>query len=123
VGGARALAASLRSYFGGQRITLIVGLSSDKDVAGILAELAPLGERFIATAASNPRAVTPAALRERLPAPRPPAELASSVVTALALAAEKPTPVTVVTGSLYLIADALRHLFGDAPCPIERAAA
>ena len=122
VAGARALAASLRSYFSGESTTLIVGLSSDKDVAGILAELAPVADRLIVTAASNPRAVAPSALAARLLAPRPAVEIAPSVVAALAHAAQRPTTVTVVTGSLYLVADALQHLFGDTPCPVERAA-
>lgn len=120
VAGARALAGSLRSYFGGENTTLIVGLSADKDVAGILAELAPLADRLIVTAASNPRAAAPTALAAQLPADRPHADVASSVVSALALAAQSPTAVTVVTGSLYLVADALQHLFGDTPCPVER---
>ncbi|MGH7331214.1 MAG: bifunctional folylpolyglutamate synthase/dihydrofolate synthase [Candidatus Rokuibacteriota bacterium] len=122
VAGARALAASLRSYFSGQSTTLIVGLSADKDVAGILAELAPLADHLIATAASNPRAVAPTALVAGLPAHRPHADTAPSVVAALALAAQRPTSVTVVTGSLYLVADALEHLFGDRPLRVERAA-
>jgi dihydrofolate synthase / folylpolyglutamate synthase len=121
VAGARALAASLKSYFSGESTTLIVGMSADKDVAGILTELAPLADRFIATAASNPRAVAPSSLVAQLPTDRPHGDVAPSVVSALALAATRPTAVTVVTGSLYLVADALQHLFGDTPCPVERA--
>ena len=98
-----------------------MGLSADKDVAGILGELAPLADRLIATAAANPRAATPAALAAQLPADRPHGDIAPSVVSALALAAQRPTAVTVVAGSLYLVADALQHLFGDMPCPVERA--
>ncbi len=122
VAGARALARSLGGYFSGESATLIVGLSADKDVAGILVELAPLADRLIATAASNSRAAAPSALVAQLPANLPHPELAPSVVSALALAAQSPTPVTVVTGSLYLIADALQHLFGDTPCEVERPA-
>jgi dihydrofolate synthase/folylpolyglutamate synthase len=121
VAGAHALAASLRGYFPGESTTLIVGLSADKDVPGILAVLAPLADRLIATAASNPRAVAPTTLAARLPANRTQGDTAPSVVAALARAAERPTAVTVVTGSLYLVADALQHLFGAVPCPVERA--
>jgi dihydrofolate synthase/folylpolyglutamate synthase len=121
--GARALAASLRDSFPGENTTLIVGLSADKDAGAILAVLAPLAHRLIATAATNPRAVPPPALAALLPAGRPRRETAPSVAAALALAAEEPAAVTVVTGSLYLVADALRHLFGDMPCPVEGAAA
>src|SRR5262249_54776133 len=41
-GGAQALAASLRAYFPHQALTLVVGISADKDQEGILAALAPL---------------------------------------------------------------------------------
>src|SRR5207244_9724832 len=63
--GARALAASLRDFFGDAPVTLVVGILRDKDARAILAELAPLARRLILTASSNPRAADPAALRDR----------------------------------------------------------
>jgi dihydrofolate synthase/folylpolyglutamate synthase len=121
-GGARALAASLRASFAGEPATLIAGFSSDKDARAILAALAPFARRLIATAAAHPRAVPPAQVAALVPAGSAPARVAPSVAAALDLAAGDPTAVTVVAGSLYLVADALRHLFGDAPCPVERRA-
>jgi dihydrofolate synthase/folylpolyglutamate synthase len=114
-GGARALAGSLRAYFPGSPLTLVVGISADKDQAGILAELAPLAARLVLTAYRGPRAARPAALRALVPPVPARIEVAASLPEALALAMEEPrTPVICVAGSLYLIGEAL------ACCPRER---
>lgn len=55
--GAAHLAANLNKYFPGQKITFIVGVSADKDYQGIIAQVAPLAARFIATQADTPRAL------------------------------------------------------------------
>jgi dihydrofolate synthase/folylpolyglutamate synthase len=121
VGGARVLAASLRGYFGGERITLIVGISDDKDAATMLAVLAPLASRLIVTAASNRRAMAPASLAAKLPSSVAAVETAPSAAEALAMALGSSRPdVVCVAGSLFLVADALRHLgAGDTPCSVE----
>jgi dihydrofolate synthase/folylpolyglutamate synthase len=49
--GARALARSLRDVFGGEPITLVLGLSRDKDAAAILGVLVPLATRVVLTRA------------------------------------------------------------------------
>jgi dihydrofolate synthase/folylpolyglutamate synthase len=121
--GAQALAASLRHYFGENPLTLILGISSDKDKAGILKCLAPLAQRLILTAASNPRATPPQELRALLPPMEGQVELAGSVCEALALAlGDRATPIVCVAGSLFLVADALGEAEGrgDIPCEIER---
>ena len=124
VAGARALAASLRAYFPDDPLTLVVGVSDDKDVRGMLAALAPLARRVIATAASNPRALAPDALAAQAP-PGTAVETAPSVAQALALAVEPPRhPILCVAGSLFVVADALRSLpGGDKPCSVEKSAA
>jgi dihydrofolate synthase / folylpolyglutamate synthase len=107
-GGARALAASLAAYFPGQPLTLVLGVSSDKDQAGILAALAPLASRVILTAYAGPRAAAPMALRSLLPATGAKVETADSLGEALSLAMAGPrTPVICVAGSLYLVGEAL----------------
>jgi dihydrofolate synthase / folylpolyglutamate synthase len=122
--GARALAQSLTAYFAGQPLTLVAGMSADKDAAGILAALAPLAQRVILTAASNARAADPAALEAVLPVTPALVQRAGSAGEALALAATAPrTPIVCVAGSLFLVGDALRALGeGDKPCPIEKGA-
>jgi len=123
-GGARALATSLRDFFGDAAVTFVVGILRDKDAGAMLDELAPLARRLILTASSNPRAAGPAELRAAVPASVPRVEIAPSPVEALAMAARPPaTPVICVAGSLSLIGDVLRHLVGgDTPCSVEEGA-
>ena len=60
--GARALAASLKAYLPGQRVTFVIGTSEDKDKAGILDPLLPLARRMIFVAADHPRSASAASL-------------------------------------------------------------
>lgn len=120
--GAQALAASLREYFPGRDVTLIVGVSRDKNAAAILAPLAPLARRMILTRARHPRAADPDALRALAPAS---AQTAPGVAEALALARRPPTsPVICVAGSIFLVGEALVELqgVGNNPCRIENPA-
>jgi dihydrofolate synthase/folylpolyglutamate synthase len=121
--GALALAESLTAYFGGQPLTLVAGMSADKDAAGILRPLVPLADRVILTAASNARAATADDLVAAMPSTAARVERAASVEHALALAAGPPrTPVVCVAGSLFLVGDALRAVgAGDQPCAVENA--
>jgi dihydrofolate synthase / folylpolyglutamate synthase len=108
--GARALAASLEAYFPGQRGTLIIGMFSDKDHAGILLPLLPLARRVIFTASEHPRAAPAAsvkALAEKL-WPGLQADLAPSSAEALRMALSDPrTPMVCVAGSLSLLGPTL----------------
>ncbi len=86
------------------RYVLVVSILSDKDVDGMLAALSVLGDRLIATSSSNDRALPAADLAQRaLPffgrvdAIEDPAE---ALAQARALG-----EATLVTGSLYLLAD------------------
>ena len=123
-GAARALVASLDAFFGEAPRTLVVGVSGDKDVAGLLAILAPAAHRLILTASSNPRAAPPEALRALLPGPAAEIAIAGSVPEALGIAARgNRTPMVCVVGSLFVVGDALRALAGsDRPCRIEEGA-
>ena len=122
--GARALAASLETYFGEAPITLVIGVLRDKDAAGILRPLLGRVRRVILTAPGSARAAAPEDLRALVPASMP-VEVAPTVGQALAAAEEGPrSPVVCVAGSLMLIGDALRHLDGgEKPCPVENSAA
>jgi dihydrofolate synthase / folylpolyglutamate synthase len=110
--GARALAASLAAYFPGRRGTLVVGISTDKNLAGILGALVPLAERVICTAADHPRAASPetlAALARQAAGDLPVrVETAPSPPEALRLALSEPdTPMVCVAGSLFMIGEIL----------------
>jgi dihydrofolate synthase/folylpolyglutamate synthase len=124
-GGARALADSLRQHFGEEPVALVFGTSSDKDARGMIEALAPLAGRIILVASSSPRAAAPESLRGLVPSRVPRVDVAASAGAALARAAESPGRVVCLTGSLFLVADALRHLAGgrDTPCPVEKGTA
>jgi dihydrofolate synthase/folylpolyglutamate synthase len=55
---------ALDDYFPGQRVILVFGASSDKDISGMFAELLPRVWRLILTQAVHPRAADPEALAE-----------------------------------------------------------
>ena len=123
--GARALARSLRELFGEQALTLVIGLSQDKDATAILGALVPLATRVVLTRASNPRAADPRALVAALPATSAPVEIAESPAQALGVAMRAPhPPIVCVAGSLFLLGDVLTLLAGepDKPCSIENSA-
>jgi dihydrofolate synthase/folylpolyglutamate synthase len=111
-GGARALAASLRAYFPRRPVTFVLGISADKDQAGILTPLLPLAERVIFTAANSPRAADPETLRElarRLgPLPVERLAVAARPADALALARRASSQGLVcAAGSLFLLGELL----------------
>ena len=51
---------TLQEYFPGREIVLVFGASEDKDVHGMMAELAPMANLVIATQSTHPRAMPPA---------------------------------------------------------------
>jgi dihydrofolate synthase/folylpolyglutamate synthase len=110
-GGAAALAASLRHHFPGRRLALVLGISADKDRAGILKALVPLAGRLFLAPAAHPRATPPAELLAQLPPVEAEVSLAETPEDALACAVAVPgVDVVCVAGSLFLVADALRWL-------------
>jgi folylpolyglutamate synthase/dihydropteroate synthase len=90
--------------------TVVASILADKDVDGMLEELAALGSRFVATRSSNARALAADELAE---AARPwfaTVEARDDPLDAVARGHALGEPV-LVTGSLYLLAD----LEGRAP--------
>lgn len=120
-GAARALADSLRLLCPERPLTLVFGVSRDKDAGAMLRALAPLAHRVILTRAANPRAAEPADLEGLLPPGPARVDVAPDVLKALALAVEDPrTPTVCVTGSLFVVAEVLALLDGpDRPCALE----
>jgi dihydrofolate synthase/folylpolyglutamate synthase len=110
-GGATALAVSLRHHFAGRRLALVLGVSADKDRAGILKALAPLAARIYLAPADHPRATPPGELVGQLPPVDAEVALTQGSDEALARALGEPgIDVVCVAGSLFLVADALRWL-------------
>lgn len=100
---------ALEEYFDFDRAILIIGTSSDKDVAGIVAELAPLFDEVIVTRSIHPRALETAPIaaefkRYGLEA-KETGDIVEALPLALARAGEK--DIICVTGSLFVVAGAI----------------
>ena len=109
---ARRLVEALKQYFDFARVVLIFGASSDKDVAGIVAELASLTTEVLITSSHHPRAVTPAALISEFSKWEIIPEVAEDVTSAveLALAKAKPDDLICATGSIFVIAEVMEYM-------------
>lgn len=120
---AQRLVQALHDYFPGRRVWLIFGVSSDKDVAGMLDELlmpAAQVARLWAVQAVHPRAQDPegvvALVNQRVPV-EVTVPVAQALQQALALAA--PEDVILATGSLFVVSDALAAWPTVRPLPAE----
>ncbi len=116
VDSARKLRQALEEYFKFDRALLILGLSADKDLAGIAAELAPLFREAIVTRSPHPRAMASDPIRAELARLGTHVSMAENVGAALELARGRSgaTDLICVTGSLFIVAEALKH-FRSAP--------
>jgi dihydrofolate synthase / folylpolyglutamate synthase len=114
--GAHALAESLGDVLGDRRPRVaVIGVLEDKDAAAMLAELLPRVDRVVYTRSQNPRSLSPAtlaSLAEKLGGP--PGVTVSDPRAAVGHARSLAGPggAVLVTGSIYLIADLVRHRLG-----------
>ena len=110
---AAALAESLQELFPGRKLTFVVGVLNDKDLAAIADSLGPLAARVVATKAKTPRAFEPEELRKAFEA-HAPVDLAPDPREAIpkAIGSAAKDDVIVVTGSIYLAGEALDLLGG-----------
>ncbi|MEW5989116.1 MAG: folylpolyglutamate synthase/dihydrofolate synthase family protein [Chloroflexota bacterium] len=111
VDSAHKLAAALREQFHYQRLWLIIGVTADKDVPGILAELLPLAHETIVTRANHPRASDPAWLRDVAAALGYEVAVSPTVLEAVhtALQVARPADLVCVTGSIFVVGDLLNQ--------------
>ena len=82
------LAQTLEDYFPGRPVILILGLSEDKDMVGMLAALKGCLRLVLATKAVHPRAIEPEKIFETVTRLGIPVEVAAPVETALTRALE-----------------------------------
>ncbi|MCS7007691.1 MAG: hypothetical protein NZL88_09085, partial [Gaiellaceae bacterium] len=87
--------------------TIVASILADKDVGAMLALLATVGSRLVATRSSSPRALPAEALAERARSCFPDVEAVPEPTAALRRGHELGEPV-LVTGSLYLLGDLAR---------------
>ena len=103
--GARALAAYIERFYRGRSVRIIFGAMRDKSVAEISGILFPLARQVIVTAARQPRALAPEAMRDL--ADHPGLRTAPHIEDALALVEDaSPDEAVFITGSLFLVAEA-----------------
>ena len=109
---ARRLKDALKHNLDFDRLILILGVSSDKDMAGIVQELAALSSFAIVTRSRHPRALEPALLLEELERQGVRGEIAESVSVAVerALQIAGPKDLVCTTGSLFVVAEAREYI-------------
>jgi dihydrofolate synthase/folylpolyglutamate synthase len=110
--GAWALRSTLSTVYEDRPFTLVFGAMLDKDVRQVTEILFPIANHVITTRADNPRAASPQQIREASSRVSVETEDATSVSSALARAKELAGigGLVVVTGSIYLVGEAMREL-------------
>jgi dihydrofolate synthase / folylpolyglutamate synthase len=110
--GAWALRSTLSEYYEDRPLTFIFGAMRDKAIAEMAEILFPLAERVIATQADNPRSATAEEIRQAAVRTATDIEEAEDVGESLARAAQLVSPpgVVVVTGSIYVVGEAISRL-------------
>jgi dihydrofolate synthase / folylpolyglutamate synthase len=110
---ARALAEAWHQNYPNQKARLIFGALADKAVDEVLAAIAPLCEEIFFVPVRSPRSLSPAQLKEMVPA----GHCCENLRQAVDLAQCDNHPI-LVTGSLFLVGEALALLQGrEAPVP------
>ena len=109
---ARKLKESLEQYLDFDRAILVIGTSFDKDIAGIVSELFPFFDTVIVTRSRHPRAVEPAPIVAEFARHGIQAQAVDDVPSALsiALALAGDRDLTCVTGSLFVVAEAIEQV-------------
>ena len=108
---AQKLKQSLEQYFNFDRAILVIGVSCDKDIAGIVSELAPLFGKVIVTRSRHPRAMAPPPIVAEFTRHGAEVEVAEDVSTALTLALGMAgaRDLVCVAGSLFVVGEAIEQ--------------
>jgi dihydrofolate synthase/folylpolyglutamate synthase len=110
--GAWALRSALSERYGDRRLVFVFGAMRDKAISEMTDILFPLGERIIATRPENPRSASPEEIQQAGGRTGAEIETLAEIGPALerARAVAAPDGVMVVTGSIYLVGEAMRLL-------------
>jgi len=109
---AAALARAVRALYPHERLFLILGISRDKDFRAIGKALCPAAAEVIFTAAQLPRAAPPDRLQRALGriCARHVTRRRAATALAYALTRARPGDLILVTGSVYIVGEALQAL-------------
>ena len=112
--GAWALRSALSERYGDRPLLFVFGAMRDKAISEMTEILFPLAERVLATRAENPRSATPVEIQQAGARTGTEIELAADAASALEQARKwagaRPENVIVVTGSIYLVGEAMQAL-------------
>ena len=110
--GAWALRSTSSSVYEERQLVFVFGAMRDKAIREIAGILFPLAERVIATRADNPRSATPEEIAEAAARTGAEIELTADVPSAIrrACALSRGDGVVVVTGSIYVVGEAMQAL-------------
>jgi len=106
------LVEAVKEYFDYKRCFVIFGTSCDKDISGMVQELKSLSNHIIITSSSHPRAASISLLAEKFNSPGVKAMTVGNVMEALskALSSAKKTDLILITGSLFVVAEAIDYI-------------
>jgi len=107
----RGLVNNIKAYFSYKRIFLVFGTSCDKDIPGIVNELVPLSPQVIITRTAHSRAAPLPTLAAEFTKRGIEPEIGETVSEAIsrALSLADRTDIICVTGSLFVVAEALNY--------------
>ena len=110
--GAWALRSTLSAGYPGRPLTFIFGAMRDKAIGEMAEILFPLAEHVITTVADNPRSASVDEIRMAASRTSVPIQEAADVAAAIAMArtSARPDTVVVITGSIYIVGEAMRVL-------------
>src|SRR5579872_6876334 len=110
--GAWALRSTLSACYEDRPLTFVFGAMRDKAIGEMAEILFPLAARVIATRAGNPRSATPEEIQQAAARTGTDIEEADDVATAIAAAKTSAGAdgVVIITGSIYLVGEAMRIL-------------
>jgi dihydrofolate synthase/folylpolyglutamate synthase len=110
--GAWALRSTLSAVYEDRPLTFVFGAMRDKAIAEIAEILFPLAGHVLITRADNPRSATAEEIRSAAARTSAEIEQAADVPSALDRAKDvtEPNGLVVVTGSIFVVGEAMRHL-------------
>ena len=111
---ARRLREAIQEYIRYDDMILVIGASSDKDISGILLELMPLANKIIVTKSTHPRALPVNTILNEIEKLDRKASYYTNVSDAVgqALLNAWPHDMICVTGSLFVVAEAIEFVKG-----------
>lgn len=113
--GIKATAKSLQEHFKSQKLTFVIGVMADKDVAGMIKTISPMAKEFITVTPHNPRAMDAKELKELIEKETGVSATACDTIpdgVDMALTRAGSDGIVVALGSLYFSGDIRNAVLG-----------